>query len=178
LTLEPQLPLRYYQEYDEVIFGLCGFFLDLCPGDVDQDAKHNGYEPIYYGGNFPAAACFELPFEDEPRRGDNTMQPGIVNLGFRFYLPSIITLGDDGFDASPRSGAQREGVRLHARWRENLLARPEDGNFNLQGRVHRISLLRGESGDMNRLGFALAVDYSDDANTILWVHHTDIRVEL
>jgi hypothetical protein len=62
------MPLAYYQEYDEVILDLCQHFLDMCPPDVDAEAKHKGYEPFYFGGNFPAAAAFEMPFEDEPHR--------------------------------------------------------------------------------------------------------------
>jgi hypothetical protein len=172
------MPLAYYQEYDEVILDLCQHFLDLCPPEVDAEARHKGYEPTYFAGNFPAAAAFEMPFEDEPHRVDNTMQPGVVNIGFRLFLPALYET-ESGYDASPRSGAQLEALRLHGRFRQNLYADPEGGNFNMQGRVNRIQLLRGESGDMNRLGFAIATDISDEGlTTILWVHHTDIRVEL
>jgi hypothetical protein len=178
LSLTDNLALAYYREYDEAVLDTCEFLLNACPPDISQDARHKGYEPTLFGGDFPAAAAFEMPFEDEPRRTDNSMMPGIINIGFRIYLPSMISTGQ-GFDSSPRSGAQLEAMRLHGRWREGLFGDPVSGNFNMQGRVHRLSLVRGEAGDMSRLGFALAVDYADDGTeTILWVHHTDVRVEL
>ncbi len=159
-------------EYDEVVESLTAFFLSLCPPDIVFDARHDGFEPMYYGGLFPAAACFEQAFEDEPKQMDASMQPGIIELGFRIYQPSV----GPGLEQHARANAQRDTRRLEARFREKLYADPSNGNFNMQGRVHKIQLAGGESGDHDRLGFALAFDA--DTDSFLWVRHTDIRVTL
>jgi hypothetical protein len=178
-----RMRLSEYREYDDAVLDLCRFFVSLAPPEVEADARHVGYEPMVFGGMFPTVACFEQPFEDEPKRVDNTIQPGVINLGFRIYLPSVVSfVGDTGemqSDFGPRSGAQLESMRLHARFRENLFDDESYQNFNFGGRVYRIRLVRGEGGDMDRMGLALAVDYGEaGTETLLWVHHTDIRVEL
>lgn len=159
-------------EYDEVIDSLTAFFLGLCPDDIVSDARHDGFEPLNYGGLFPAAACFEQDYEDEPKTQEASMQPGIITIGFRIYEPSV----GAGLEQHARARASKETRRLEARWREAIYADPTTGNFNMQGLVTKIQLIRGESGDHDRLGFALA--YDEDTESYLWVRHTDIRVTL
>ena len=176
MALTDTLPLHRYVEFEEVVLDLCNFMNSLCPPDIAEDSKHRGYEPTYFGGNFPASAAFLDYPEEYPKSTDNTMQPGVVNIVHRLYLPSIISVGDS-YDASPRSGAQLESLRLRSKWRENLFD-PNVDNFNMGGRVYRIILSRGESGDADRLGFPLAWDEEGDTTTFLWVDDARIRVEL
>lgn len=166
-------------EYDEVVDEITSFLLSLVPPDIPPEGRHNGYEPFFFGGVLPAAAAYEILDEDEPRSLDNSIQPGVINTGLRFYLPSLyISLSGD-MDASPRAGAFKEARRLYARFRENLYRDPTDGNFNMQGRVQRIRIIRSEAGDHDRLGNSLAIDMDSDGNeTVLMVRHVDVRVEL
>lgn len=171
-------------EYDEVVDECTGHLLQCLPPDFSQDARHDGYEPFFFSGLFPAAAAYELLDEEEPRTADNTIQPGILNIGLRFYMPSLyISALGDSIDASPRAGSFRELKRLYARFRENLYGKTEAdfalGNFNMQGRVNRIRIVRSEVGDHDRLGNSLAVDMDSDGNeTVLAVRHIDVRFEL
>jgi hypothetical protein len=177
-TYTPAIDFPLYQarEYDEVVSEIASFFVSLAPEEVSSEATHSGYEPFYFGGLYPAVAAFEQGYEEFPKQVERSIQPGVIDIGVRFYLLSITTdeFGND--DASPRAGAQRDARRLHAAWRRRLYDRMEE-NSTMQGRVHAIQITGAESADMNRLGYAMAVDF-DNPNNYLWVHHSDVRVYL
>lgn len=175
---EAGLRLAHYVEYDEVVLTLAEFFNSLCPPDIDQDAKHKGYEPTFFGGNFPASASFLEDSQEYPKSSDQSMQPGVVNMVHRLYLPSMYEDVSSGvLNDQPRKGAQLEALRLRALWRKELYDLEQD-HMNLQGRVYRITVMRGESGDADRLGFPLAWENDGTSTTYLWVDDARIRVEL
>lgn len=173
LTYSPGItfPLHQAAEYDEVVSEITSFLVSLAPEEVSGEATHDGYEPFYFGNLYPAVAAFEQGSEESPKQVDSSIQPGVIDIGLRFYLLSITA--DE--DASPRAGAQREARRLHAHWRRNLYDRLSE-NSTMQGRVHSVQVAGTESADLNRLGYAMAVDM--DTGNYLWVHHSDVRVYL
>lgn len=173
VTYTPQIafPLGHAIEYDEVVQEITAFLVSLAPDDVSPDATHDGYEPFYFGGNYPAVAAFEQGSEELPKQLDASPQPGAIDFGVRFYFLSITAEND----FSPRAGAQREARRHHAHFRRRLYDITQE-NTNMQGRVHAVQIQGTESADLNRLGYAMAVD--QDTGNYLWVHHTDIRVYL
>ena len=118
---------------------------------------------------YPALAAFEQGGEEHPKQVESSPQPGRIDIGLRFYLLSITAESD----ASPRAGAQREARRLAAIWRKNFY-NVHDENTTMQGRVHDIRIAGWESADLNRLGYAMAVDM--DTGNYLWVYHFDIEV--
>ena len=126
---------------------------------------------MYFGGLYPAVAAFEQGSEELPKEVESSPQPGVIDIGLRFYLLSITA--DE--DSSPRAGAQREARRLHSLWRQNLYDTLSE-NTTMQGRVHAVEIAGTESADLNRLGYAMAVDM--DTGNYLWVHHTDVRIRL
>lgn len=173
VTYTPRIdfPLGFANEYDEVVDEITSFLVSLAPNEVTAEATHDGYEPVYFGGNYPAIAAFEQGSEETPKQLESSPMPGMIDLGVRFYLLSVTADND----ASPRAGAQREARRLHALWRKALMDRESD-NTTMGGRVHSVSLMGSESADLNRLGYAMSVDL--DTGNFLWVHHTDVRVYL
>lgn len=173
ITYTPEITFPLYQavEYDEVVSEITSFLVSLAPEEVSAEATHNGYEPFYFGGLYPAISAFEQGSEEFPKQVDASLQPGIIDVGLRFYLLSMTA--DE--DASPRAGAQREARRLHSVWRANLYNRLSE-NSTMEGRVHSVQIAATESADINRLGYAMAVDF--DTNNYLWVHHSDVRIYL
>jgi hypothetical protein len=159
------------QEYDEVVDEITSLLVSLAPDEVTPEATHDGYEPVYFGGLYPAIAAFEQGSEEDPKQLESSPLPGMIDIGVRFYLLSITADND----ASPRAAAQKEARRLHAAWRK-ALRNPDAENTTMQGRVHYVSIQGTESADLNRLGYAMAVD--QDTGNYLWVHHTDVRVYL
>lgn len=162
-------PLGLATEYDEVVEEITSFLVSLAPDEVEQDAVHDGYEPFYFGGLYPAVAAFEQGAEEFPKQMENSPMPGAIDIGVRFYLLSVTAEND----ASPRANAQKEARRLHALFRKNLYDKSQE-NLTMQGRVHAVQIMGQESADLNRLGYAMSVDM--DTGNYLWVHHTDVRV--
>ena len=169
-------PLAYVAENDQVELELCRSLLALLPDEeFDQDGIHVGYEPFHFGGVFPSAAAYPLGSREDPKQVAGSPQPGVIEVGMRIYLPSILATPDGSWDASPRKQAQFEARRLHSLWRKELYD-PISQNSTLGGRVHRIEVARSFQGDMNRLGFAIAVD--EETDSYLWVHDMGLRVYL
>src|SRR5215208_187583 len=141
----PYLPqidfiLAHAVECDEVVDEICRFAVSLAPEEVSADATHTGYEPMYFGGLYPAVAAFEQGSEEFPKQVEGSPQPGRIDIGLRLYLLSITAEND----ASPRAGAQREASYLAARWRKNFY-NPESENTTMQGRVHEVRINGTES---------------------------------
>lgn len=127
-----------------------------------------GYEPVAFGGEFPAASVFCYQTSREPVAGgfSRSSLPHAITLRVSFYHPSL----RDQTDNDGRATAYKKCRHAASAFRDALHA-----SANLTGQVREIYISSERWGDMDAQGRS-RIDGA--TGSILWVHTCEVEVVL
>lgn len=128
--------------------------------------------PFHFSGKFPALGAAHLSDEGRSAMDESEDCPGIVDIGIRFYNPSLVKKSGRAAFKDGRVQAQRKTRQLFGAWRKKLNA-----DHDLRSQCLGIELGPVEQGDHDRLGNPFWLP-EVGGTTVLWVLTVTVRFYL